>query len=97
MAHGEEAVVGRAGFKIPDLSPDRPKVPDVRRMIQAYYARPGNEVGGNCHVVLDDNNLGRSSLHFCLDRCVAAGDEDGAAIMRAMLQMTGSQRRRVVR
>ncbi len=87
----------RARFQIPDLPPDRPKVPEVRALVKAYYAKPGNGAGGNCHVVLDDSNIKEHFLVSTLAECSAAGDVDGAEIMRRMLKMTSSQRRRVVR
>jgi hypothetical protein len=86
-----------AAHRIPDYPPDRPKVPEVVPLVEAYYRKPGNDCGGNCHVVLDDGNLDADSLRFCLENSIARGDEDGAAIMRLMLQMTPSQRRRVYR
>ena len=85
----------RACFKIPDLPADRPKVPEVSVLVRAYYAKPGNEAGGNCHVALDDGNLDNGGLRFCLAECEYYGDKDGAEIMRLMLQMSRSQRRRV--
>lgn len=82
-------------FQIPDLSSDRPKVPEVRALVEAYYDKPGNATGGNCHIVLDDGNLKTQHIVWALERCEAAGDKDGAEIMRLMLRMTPSQRRRV--
>lgn len=87
--------MGRARFKIPDKPADRPKVPEVSELIAEYYDKPGHAAGGNCHVVLDDSNHEDSHITWCLENCVSEGDEDGAAIMRAMLQMTRSQRRRL--
>ena len=84
-------------FKLPDLPADRPKVPEVRALVEEYYEKPGNGAGGNCHVVLDDGNLKTRFIAATLEDCEAAGDADGAKIMRLMLQMTPSQRRRVRR
>ena len=88
MGHGPK-------FKVPDLPPDRPKVPEVAAMIRAYYELPGNGVGGRLHVVLDDNNMERHFIADSLEDCLKAGDEAGAAICRAMLAMTPSQKRRL--
>ena len=87
----------RARFRVPDRSPDRPKVPAVRALVENYYAKPGNGAGGRCHIVLDDCNLKDADVRWTLENCEKSGDGDGAEIMRLMLQMTPSQRRRVVR
>lgn len=85
----------RASFQIPDRDPNRPKVPEVLVLVSVYYRQPDNGCGGLCHIVLDDGNLDDGSVTYCLERCVAEADKAGAAIMRAMLQMTRSQRRRL--
>lgn len=90
-------MTARASFAIPDRDPNRPKVPDVAAAIASYYAKPGNGAGGTCHVVLDDQNLDDSTLRLCLDSAAEQHDEDGAAIMRDMLQMTRSARKRAIR
>lgn len=89
--------MSRTKFKIPDLPATRPKVPEVRALIRAYYSKPGNEVGGNLHVVLDDNNLRISDIAWARDHAAAANDQDGVAISDLLLQMTPSQRRRATR
>ena len=74
----------------------RPEAPAVARMIAAYYAKPGNEVGGSCHIVLDDDNVGDDSVAFCLTNCEERADEDGAALMRLFAQMKPTGRRRAI-
>ena len=88
--------MSRAKYKIPDRPADRPKVPEVLALVRAYYAKPGNGVGGSLHIVLDDHNVKDSDIAWCRDRAQAAGDEDGVKIAELMLQMTPSQRRRLV-
>lgn len=85
----------RASFQIPDRNPNRPKVPEVLELVCAYYRKPENGAGGCCHVVLDDGNMDDGCVAYCLEYCIAEGDADGAAIMRALQQMTRSQRRRL--
>ena len=80
-----------------DKPRDRPTVNEVLPLVRAYYAKPGNEVGGHCHIVLDDGNVADDDLEFCLHGCEVMQDEDGAALMRLMLQMTQTQRRRIRR
>ena len=80
---------------IPDKAADRPTVPEVRELVRAYYEKEGNSCGGNLHIVLDDGNLSDSCVQFCLDQVHADEDEDGVRIAELMLQMTGTQRRKV--
>ena len=89
--------MGRARFQIPDKDPNRPKVPEVSRMVAEYLRKPENLSGGQCHVVLDDGNLDIGHLEGDLENCLQNDDDDGAAIMRAMLQMTRTQRQKVYR
>lgn len=89
--------MGRAAFKIPDYPADRPKVPEVIALVKAYYAKPGNGVGGNLHCVLDDGNLDAISISWGRQRALDAGDTDGVTIADKLLKMTSSQRRRVYR
>ncbi len=87
----------RPRFQIPDFPRDRPNVPTVKALVRRYYAKPGHSAGGNCHVVLDDGNVDNGCLRWTLDYCEKALDEDGAMIVRSLLQMTGTQRRKVCR
>lgn len=74
----------------------RPEAPAVAKLIAAYCAKPGNEAGGNCHVVLDDRNIEDDFVRSALGRCEEAGDEDGAAIMRLFAQMKRTGRGRTI-
>lgn len=71
---------------------DRPSVPDVLPLARSYYAKPGNEVGGNLHIVLDDRNVQSNHVRFCMEQAVARGDMDGVELAKMLLQMTKTQR-----
>lgn len=45
---------------------DSPTVAEVLPLVNAYYAKPGNSVGGNLHIVLDDCNVEDGHVEFCL-------------------------------
>ena len=64
---------------------------DVARMVQQYYAKPGNEAGGNFHIVLDDGNLRKPDIQWAIDRSVAAGDVDGVNLGEALLSISRTQ------
>jgi hypothetical protein len=82
---------------IPDKPRDRPTVPVVLALACHYYAKPGNSTGGNLHVVLEDRNLEDEFIADSIERAVEQGDEEGAALARALLAMTRTQRRRLSR
>jgi hypothetical protein len=80
---------------IPDRPPTRPTVPQLVPLIRAYYAKPGNLVGGNLHAVLDDGNLADGHIEWCLARARDEGDADGVLLAELLLQMTPTQRRKL--
>lgn len=81
---------------IPDKDPSRPTVPEVRELVDAYYEHAGNTAGGNLHIVLDDFNIADHHIQFCLELASEMGDDDGVEIAEKLLQMTTTQRRKVV-
>ncbi len=80
---------------IPDKPRNRPTVPEVREMIERFYAKPGNDSGGVLHAALDDGNLRNVYLKaYQKSKCVQT-DRDAMAIVEALLAMTSTQRRKV--
>ena len=74
---------------------DKPTVPEVLPLVRAYYAKPNNICGGSLHVVLDDGNVGDSTVEFC-EKCAAEnGDEDGVALARILRRMSKTQRKKL--
>ena len=75
----------------------KPTVPEVLPLAKAYVRKPGNEVGGNLHIVLDDDNIETTHLWFCQARCHTTGDTDGERLCELLLQMTKTQRLKIAR
>lgn len=75
----------------------RPTAHEVAKMARDYYDLPNNGAGGNLHIVLDDGNLGTGSIAHCLERAKSRGDEPGILLAEAMLKLTPTQRRNVMR
>jgi hypothetical protein len=73
------------------------RVPDVVKMVHAYYATEGNEAGGYLHIVLDDGNLGDDSINYCRVECEKVGDAAGVLLSDILLEMSKSQRQRLYR
>lgn len=71
---------------------DRPTIPEVLPLAQAYYAKPENCVGGNLHLVLEEGNVQDDHVRYCLERARGAGDEDGVMLAGMLLKMTKTQR-----
>lgn len=88
---------------IPDKANPRPSVPEVVAMIQAFYQHPAHGVGGALHIVLDDHNLGQDTIRYCREyaaygcHCGRTPCQDAIDIADALLAMTGTQIRRVMR
>lgn len=60
----------------------------ARAMISAYCAKPGNEAGGNLHIVIEDANFEKHHVQFCLDIAIEAEDFDGELLARQLLDFT---------
>lgn len=73
----------------------KPTVPEVRPLVQAYYALPGNGAGGSLHVVLDDHNVEDDFVRSCVSYAEDRGDLVGACLGNVLLLMSKTQRRKV--
>lgn len=80
---------------IPDRSADRPTVPEVFPLALQYVSKPGNEMGGNLHIVLDDQNLDDGCIAWCREHAESEDGPEGAALAEQLLAMTGTQRRKL--
>lgn len=70
-------------------------VPEVLPVVRAYYAKPGNGAGGSLHLVLDDGNIGTSSVVFCREYALRNNDLDGVALAELLLKMSYTQRKKL--
>lgn len=71
---------------------DKPTIPDVMPLVLEYYALPGNLVGGNLHIVLDDGNVKNSDVEFCINKCREYNDLKGIVLCELLLRMSKTQR-----
>jgi hypothetical protein len=71
----------------------KPTLPEVRPLSKAYYALPGNTVGGELHAVLDDGNYERCFIRSCI---AAADRPESRWLGHVLLLLSNSQRRRGV-
>jgi hypothetical protein len=74
----------------------KPILPELVAATRAYYALPGNAVGGSLHIVLDDLNLGTSSIEWCQAYAAEKGDLAGIGLARMLLLASPTQRRKLV-
>lgn len=79
------------------MHPEKPTVPEVLPLVQDYYRQAGNAAGGNLHVVLDDSNIDLCCIRSALEYCRRCGDAQGMLIARLLLQMSRSQRYRIIK
>lgn len=80
---------------IPDFPWERPTVDVIGLLVMGIYQR--NPVGCCLHIALDDGNLRREDLNFCLGVAIGQEHTDCINVASAMLEMTPSQRRRLYR
>lgn len=73
----------------------KPTIPEVLPLAKAYYAKPGNSVGGSLHIVLDDGNVKDKNVEFCLEQARLMGDEDGIKLAGLLLRMSKTQRYKI--
>jgi hypothetical protein len=73
----------------------KPTVPEVLPLVEAYYALPGNSVGGSLHVVLDDGNVEDDHVRSCLEYARERGDKEGVELAEVLLRMSRTQRNKL--
>lgn len=71
---------------------DRPHVAEVTPLVVAYYALDGNDTGGSLHIVLEDENVNRGSVDWCLGWADAHGDKAGSALANVLRICSKRQR-----
>jgi hypothetical protein len=62
-----------------------------------YRDTPGNSVGGNLHLVIDDGNVCDGHVQACALIARIWGDVEGEALAMILLQMSKTQRRKAAR
>jgi hypothetical protein len=67
-------------------------IPEVHPLVVAYYAKPGNSVGGNLHLVLENKNVSNGHVIHCLTTAIDNDDQDGEILARKLLGMSKTQR-----
>ena len=74
---------------------DKPTIPEIMPLIKEYYALPGNNVGGNLHIVLEDDNVRDCDIEFCLTKCNERLDVKGVRLCELLLRMSKTQRHKL--
>ena len=70
----------------------KPTVPEVLPLVAAYRDMPGNGVGGNFHIVLDECNVTDEDVAYCLTRARENGDNAGIHLGELLMRMSKTQR-----
>ena len=69
-------------------------MPEVLEKVWAYRDA-GNISGGSLHIVLDDGNIDRQDIEYCIQEAKSDGDKEGAEIGETLLLMSKTQRKKV--
>lgn len=83
---------------IPNKPTNRPSVPELQRLIDAYYQFDRCGVGGDLHVVLDDGNWDDGTIQWCIDHSGEYGDREpecARLLGRLLLLTTRTQRNKL--
>lgn len=80
-----------------DLGFPKPVAQEALPLVRDYYAKPGNKLGGNLHMVLDDGRVEDVDVELCLAQAQEAGDEEGERLARLILGMSRTQRLKLFR
>jgi hypothetical protein len=80
------------GQKAQEMNQDKPLVPEVAQKIKAYLSIPGNEIGGNLHLVLQNGNIQDKHVLFCKQQATESGDSMAAELADTLLKMSKTQR-----
>ena len=65
------------------------------KLCKEYYNIPGNELGGNLHIVLDDGNIEDGSIDFCLKQAEEKNDPKGIQICKLIFELTYDERQKL--
>lgn len=68
---------------------------EVEQALLEYYELPHDGLGGNLHIVIEDQNIRDSDIQFCKEQAEAEGDELGVLIADALMQMSKTQRLKI--
>lgn len=63
-------------------------------LIDKYYVSDG--AGGTCHIVLDDLNLGKHHIKYCMGYSIEQNDFWGETIARLLLEFTVKEREQII-
>lgn len=74
-----------------------PTVNELFPLVVAYYAKPGNDVGGTLHIVLDDKNVEDEFVIWTEGYASGKGDEDGRLLAGLLRRISEDDRIAVVR
>ena len=59
----------------------------VKVAVSGYYHIPGNEAGGNLHIVLDDKNIESHHIEWCRNEASKNGDHIGVWLADQLLSL----------
>lgn len=78
-----------------NMDHERPTIAQVLPLLRAYYAMPGNGVGGSLHLVLEDPNYEDHHVLACYETAMMHDDSAGALLALVLLAMSKTQRRKL--
>lgn len=62
--------------------------PFVKEFVQYYYDELENGSGGYLHIVLDDGNIEKRNILFCMEKCKENNDSFGFFLATLLMHFT---------
>lgn len=78
-------------------SAGRLTLPEVRPYLEKYRDAPERPAGGSLHNVIEDGNIDRADIEYCLELARTNGDADGVELAGMLLMLSKTQRKKLVR
>ncbi len=78
----------------PHFTP-KPTVPQVLPLVREFLAMPGNGIGGQLHIVLDEGNVNDEHVDMCIAQARDTSDHCAQALGWVLRRMSKTQRRKL--
>jgi hypothetical protein len=72
--------------------PRKPTLPEMLPLLGAYYACPGNDNGGDLHIITEDGNIADQHVRWCAEH---GRTPIGRALGELLLRMSLTQRKKI--
>ncbi|WP_432263302.1 hypothetical protein [Cupriavidus sp. TMH.W2] len=73
----------------------KPSLPEIKPLVRAWYAKPGNGAGGLFHLIIEGGNNEQRWANAALEAARASGDADAICLGELLAAMSPTQRQKL--